>query len=95
MSFALVAADICSNIATDVKQEPLLDLDEPWRVLARSVEPLMAPRTDYEIDGFSETCYSHAARCARAASSSCTTVQRIHRWPTRKFRSTISTRTCI
>ena len=30
----------------------LLDLHEPWRVLARSVEPIMEPLADYEQKGF-------------------------------------------
>ena len=30
----------------------LLDLDQPWKVLARSHEPLMEPDTDYECNGF-------------------------------------------
>lgn len=30
----------------------LLDLDEPWRVIARSEEPIMEPREDYERKGF-------------------------------------------
>lgn len=30
----------------------LLDLDEPWRVLARSEKPIMEPRTAYEQEGF-------------------------------------------
>jgi beta-1,2-mannobiose phosphorylase / 1,2-beta-oligomannan phosphorylase len=30
----------------------LLDLDEPWRVLARSVTPIMEPSTPYELEGF-------------------------------------------
>lgn len=30
----------------------LLDLEEPWRVLARSEEPIMEPSTPYELDGF-------------------------------------------
>ncbi len=30
----------------------LLDLDQPWKVLARSEEPLMKPETDCELDGF-------------------------------------------
>jgi predicted GH43/DUF377 family glycosyl hydrolase len=30
----------------------LLDLDEPWRVLARSEEPIMEPTAPYELEGF-------------------------------------------
>lgn len=30
----------------------LLDLDQPWKVLARSHEPLMEPETEYERNGF-------------------------------------------
>jgi predicted GH43/DUF377 family glycosyl hydrolase len=30
----------------------LLDLEEPWRVLARSRNPIMAPTADYELTGF-------------------------------------------
>lgn len=30
----------------------LLDLDQPWKVLARSYEPLMEPETEYECNGF-------------------------------------------
>jgi predicted GH43/DUF377 family glycosyl hydrolase len=30
----------------------LLDLDEPWRVLARSEKPIMEPQTQYETEGF-------------------------------------------
>lgn len=30
----------------------LLDLEEPWKVLARSEEPIMEPSADYEINGF-------------------------------------------
>ena len=30
----------------------LLDLDEPWRVLARSVDPIMEPMAEYEKNGF-------------------------------------------
>lgn len=30
----------------------LLDLHEPWKVLARSAEPIMEPTADYEINGF-------------------------------------------
>jgi predicted GH43/DUF377 family glycosyl hydrolase len=30
----------------------LLDLNEPWKVLARSVEPIMEPIADYETKGF-------------------------------------------
>ncbi|MHB1293706.1 MAG: glycoside hydrolase family 130 protein [Anaerolineae bacterium] len=30
----------------------LLDLDEPWRVIARSQEPIMEPTADYERKGF-------------------------------------------
>jgi predicted GH43/DUF377 family glycosyl hydrolase len=30
----------------------LLDLDEPWRVLARSQQPIMEPLTSYETEGF-------------------------------------------
>lgn len=30
----------------------LLDLDEPWKMLARSVEPIMEPITEYERVGF-------------------------------------------
>jgi len=30
----------------------LLDLDEPWRVLARSAEPIMEPLAPYEQEGF-------------------------------------------
>ena len=30
----------------------LLDLDEPWRVLARSEAPIMEPSTPYELEGF-------------------------------------------
>ncbi len=30
----------------------LLDTDDPSKVLARSTEPIMAPETDYEIEGF-------------------------------------------
>jgi predicted GH43/DUF377 family glycosyl hydrolase len=42
----------------------LLDLDEPWRVLARSVEPLMVPETDYEINGFfGNVIFSCGALC--------------------------------
>jgi predicted GH43/DUF377 family glycosyl hydrolase len=30
----------------------LLDLDEPWKVLARSTDPIMEPREEYERNGF-------------------------------------------
>jgi predicted GH43/DUF377 family glycosyl hydrolase len=30
----------------------LLDLDEPWKVLARSEQPIMEPQTQYETEGF-------------------------------------------
>lgn len=30
----------------------LLDKDEPWKIISRSVEPIMQPETDYEINGF-------------------------------------------
>jgi len=30
----------------------LLDLDEPWRVLARSETPIMEPLASYELEGF-------------------------------------------
>ena len=30
----------------------LLDMDEPWKVLARSSEPIFEPETDYECSGF-------------------------------------------
>ncbi|WP_240547915.1 glycoside hydrolase family 130 protein [Paenibacillus lignilyticus] len=30
----------------------LLDKHEPWKVIARSVEPIMEPETDYELEGF-------------------------------------------
>ena len=30
----------------------LLDLDEPWRVLARSQTPIMEPQAPYELEGF-------------------------------------------
>jgi len=30
----------------------LLDLEEPWKVLARSREPIMEPTADYEQTGF-------------------------------------------
>ena len=30
----------------------LLDLDQPWRVLARSREPIMEPTAEYERNGF-------------------------------------------
>jgi predicted GH43/DUF377 family glycosyl hydrolase len=30
----------------------LLDLDEPWKVLARSEEPIMEPTAEYELNGF-------------------------------------------
>ena len=30
----------------------LLDLDEPWRVLARSEKPIMEPQAQYETEGF-------------------------------------------
>jgi len=30
----------------------LLDLDEPWKVLARSAEPIMEPLAEYERKGF-------------------------------------------
>lgn len=30
----------------------LLDTDEPWKVLARSPEPIFEPQTDYECEGF-------------------------------------------
>jgi predicted GH43/DUF377 family glycosyl hydrolase len=30
----------------------LLDLSEPWRVLARSETPIMEPSTPYELEGF-------------------------------------------
>ena len=30
----------------------LLDLDEPWKVLARSKDPIMEPLADYEQVGF-------------------------------------------
>ncbi len=30
----------------------LTDLDEPWRVIGMSREPLLAPELDYELDGF-------------------------------------------
>jgi beta-1,2-mannobiose phosphorylase / 1,2-beta-oligomannan phosphorylase len=30
----------------------LLDLEEPWKVIARSVEPIMEPAADYEQTGF-------------------------------------------
>jgi predicted GH43/DUF377 family glycosyl hydrolase len=30
----------------------LLDLNEPWKVLARSEEPIMEPAAEYEVNGF-------------------------------------------
>jgi len=30
----------------------LLDLNEPWKVIARSEEPIMEPREEYEVNGF-------------------------------------------
>jgi predicted GH43/DUF377 family glycosyl hydrolase len=30
----------------------LLDSTEPWRVLARSTEPILEPQSDYECEGF-------------------------------------------
>ena len=30
----------------------LLDADEPWKVIARTDEPIIEPETDYEINGF-------------------------------------------
>ncbi|WP_438351126.1 glycoside hydrolase family 130 protein [Paenibacillus sp. FA6] len=30
----------------------LLDIDEPWKVIARSEEPIMEPQADYECEGF-------------------------------------------
>jgi beta-1,2-mannobiose phosphorylase / 1,2-beta-oligomannan phosphorylase len=30
----------------------LLDADEPWKIIARSVKPIMEPQSDYEINGF-------------------------------------------
>jgi beta-1,4-mannooligosaccharide/beta-1,4-mannosyl-N-acetylglucosamine phosphorylase len=30
----------------------LLDLDQPWKVVGMSPEPLMVPETDYELSGF-------------------------------------------
>jgi len=30
----------------------LTDLDEPWRVIGMSPEPVLKPETDYELDGF-------------------------------------------
>jgi predicted GH43/DUF377 family glycosyl hydrolase len=30
----------------------LLDLEEPWKVIARSTEPIMEPLADYEQTGF-------------------------------------------
>ena len=30
----------------------LLDLEQPWKILARSVEPIMEPTADYEQNGF-------------------------------------------
>jgi predicted GH43/DUF377 family glycosyl hydrolase len=30
----------------------LLDRDEPWKILARSIEPIFRPETDYECKGF-------------------------------------------
>jgi len=30
----------------------VLDLDEPWRVLARSDAPIMEPLAPYELEGF-------------------------------------------
>jgi predicted GH43/DUF377 family glycosyl hydrolase len=30
----------------------LLDIDEPWKVLARSEDPIMEPSADYELTGF-------------------------------------------
>ena len=30
----------------------LLDIDEPWNILARSIEPVLMPETDYECLGF-------------------------------------------
>ena len=30
----------------------LLDIDEPWRILARSTEPIFEPQAPYECEGF-------------------------------------------
>jgi len=30
----------------------LLDADQPWKVIARADQPILAPETDYECDGF-------------------------------------------
>jgi beta-1,4-mannooligosaccharide/beta-1,4-mannosyl-N-acetylglucosamine phosphorylase len=30
----------------------LTDLDEPWRVIGRSPQPVLVPETDYELDGY-------------------------------------------
>ncbi len=40
----------------------LLDENEPWKVVARSREPLLAPETDYELHGF----YGNVVFCCGA-----------------------------
>lgn len=30
----------------------LLDIDQPWKVIARTAEPVLTPQTDYETEGF-------------------------------------------
>jgi len=30
----------------------LLDLDKPWKVIARGEKPLLEPETEYELNGF-------------------------------------------
>jgi beta-1,2-mannobiose phosphorylase / 1,2-beta-oligomannan phosphorylase len=30
----------------------LLDRNEPWKIISRSIDPILAPEEDYEVDGF-------------------------------------------
>ncbi len=44
----------------------LLDRDEPWKVLARSKEPLMVPEEDYELHGvFSNVVFTCGTLCEK------------------------------
>ena len=45
-------ADPHERIGTYCAAAALLDPDEPWKVLARSAEPLMVPANDYERHGY-------------------------------------------
>jgi beta-1,2-mannobiose phosphorylase / 1,2-beta-oligomannan phosphorylase len=46
----------------------LLDHDEPWRVLARSTEPIMVPEADYELHGvFGNVVFTCGTLCEEGA----------------------------